>query len=142
MIAKPIRWKLKALIAVCVGTLLFFPLAAVVNLWTQHNSSVHSGYTLFQADTTVVLTHWTGEVVVGTQIVLIGTSDNLIIGKTDDPNLLSLPYDDFPVGYFVVDTKNGKITSGLTLTQFESLIGIGRKIPRMYSPETWALTHW
>lgn len=95
------------------------------------------GYRILRNDSSsVVLADSRGYVVVGQQIREIDAVNGLIIGRTVDPGIDAHPGWSFPVGYFIVDSRNGKVTAGLTKNELMNITG---RSPVMRSILSWSL---
>lgn len=133
------RYRIAA--AILIGAAAIVCIGVVIFVQSLSEIAVRDGYFLFCADShSVVLCDANRIVVVDDRIALIGSTESFIVGETVDPGADAYPGWSFPVGFFVLNTRTGSLSAGLTrLEARETIESAGRHMPSLYRPAIWAI---
>jgi hypothetical protein len=127
------------LISLCM--LVFLGLTCLVGTRVRSEVPLTAGYFLLKHDPfSVVVVEPDGSIVVAEQVAGVAVVKTHIVGIVEDPGEYRYPGWNFPLGYFVIDTKTGKVSTGLDQQSAEKLLK--QKVPRLRSFEYWKVFGW
>jgi hypothetical protein len=133
----------RPLAAALIFSCAIFLLAFLCLIGTRVRSEVPlvAGYYLLKHDSfSVVVVGPDNSFVISEQVAGVAVVNTHIVGIVEDPGEYRYPGWNFPIGYFVIDTTTGNVSTGLDPLSAEKLLK--QKVPRLRSFEYWKVFRW